>query len=83
MSPVKYDAMTRTADKPIPLLLWPFYAVWRLLTFVLNLVGRLLCSILGIALMIAGVLITMSVVGAPLGIPLASLGFLLLIRALF
>jgi hypothetical protein len=37
----------------------------------------------GIGLMIAGVAITMSVIGAPLGIPLASLGFLLLIRALF
>jgi hypothetical protein len=47
------------------------------------LVGRLLCSILGIALMVAGVLIAMSIVGAPLGIPLAALGFLLLIRALF
>lgn len=75
--------MTDSTDKPIPLLLWPFYAIWRLLTFILSVVGRLLCSILGIALMVAGVLITMSVVGAPLGIPLASLGFLLLIRALF
>ncbi len=67
----------------VPILLWPFYAIWRLLTFVLSLVGRLLCAVLGIAIMIAGVLITMSVVGAPLGIPLASLGLLLLIRALF
>jgi hypothetical protein len=75
--------MNDSADKPIPILLWPFYAVWRLLTLVLNLVGRLLCSILGIALMVAGVLIAMSIVGAPLGIPLAALGFLLLIRALF
>ena len=75
--------MNDSNDKPVPILLWPFYAVWRLLTFVLNLVGRLLCSILGIALMIAGVLIAMSVVGAPLGIPLAALGFLLLVRALF
>jgi hypothetical protein len=65
------------------LLLWPFYAIWRLLTFVLNIVGRLICSILGIGIMIAGIAITMSVVGAPIGIPLASLGFLLLIRAIF
>jgi hypothetical protein len=65
------------------LLSWPFYAIWRLLTFVLNIVGRLICSILGIGIMIAGVAITISVVGAPIGIPLASLGFLLLIRAIF
>jgi hypothetical protein len=63
--------------------LWPFYAIWRLLTFVLNVVGRLLGSILGLGFMIAGVAITMSVVGAPIGIPLASLGFLLLLRAVF
>ncbi len=75
--------MSDAADRPVPILLWPFYAVWRLLSFILSIVGRLLCSVLGIGLMVAGVLITMSVVGAPLGIPLASLGFLLLIRALF
>jgi hypothetical protein len=33
--------------------------------------------------MAAGVAISLSVVGAPLGIPIAAFGFLLLIRALF
>ncbi len=67
----------------VPVLLWPFYAIWRLLTFIVAVVGRLLCALLGIGLMAAGVTIALSVVGAPLGIPLASLGFLLLIRAIF
>ncbi len=75
--------MSDSTDTQVPILLWPFYAIWRLLTFILNLAGRLICSILGIGIMIAGVAITMSVIGAPIGIPLASLGFLLLIRALF
>ncbi len=75
--------MSDSTDTQVPLLLWPFYAIWRLLTFILNVAGRLICSVLGIGIMIAGVAITMSVVGAPIGIPLASLGFLLLIRALF
>ena len=75
--------MNEPTETHVPVLLWPFYAVWRLLSLVLSIVGRLLCSILGIAITIAGVVITMSVVGAPLGIPLASLGFLLLVRALF
>ena len=75
--------MSDSTDTQIPMLLWPFYATWRLLTFILNVAGRLICSVLGIGIMIAGVAITMSVVGAPIGIPLASLGFLLLIRALF
>ena len=75
--------MSNSTDTRVPVLLWPFYAIWRLLTFVLNVVGRLIFSILGLGLMIAGVAITMSVVGAPIGIPLASLGFLLLLRAVF
>ena len=75
--------MNDSTQSSVPILLWPFYAIWRLLTFVLNVVGRVLCALLGIAAMIGGVAITLSVVGAPLGIPLASLGFLLLVRALF
>jgi hypothetical protein len=75
--------MSNSTDTRVPVLLWPFYAIWRLLTFVLNVVGRLIGSILGLGFMIAGVAITMSVVGAPIGIPLASLGFLLLLRAVF
>ena len=70
-------------NNSVPLLLWPFYAIWRLLTLVLNIIGRILSALLGIVLMIAGVAVTLSVVGAPLGIPLASFGFLLLVRALF
>ena len=75
--------MSNSTDTRVPVLLWPFYAIWRLLTFVLNVVGRIICAILGLGIMIAGVAITMSVVGAPMGIPLASLGFLLLLRAVF
>ncbi len=75
--------MNDSTEKHIPILLWPFYAIWRLVTFVFEIVGRLLSALLGIGLMFAGVAITLSVVGAPLGIPLAALGFLLLVRALF
>mgnify|MGYP001811684271 CR=1 FL=1 len=75
--------MSDSKDNGIPLLLWPFYAIWRLLTFIVKAIGRLLCGILGIVLMVGGVTITMSVVAAPLGIPLAAFGFLLIIRAIF
>ncbi len=75
--------MNDSTPGQVPFLLWPLYALWRLLTFVLNVVGRLLCASLGIGIMIAGIAVTISVVGAPLGIPLTALGFLLLVRALF
>ncbi len=75
--------MSESSGNGVPLLLWPFYAIWRLLTFILELIGRLLCALLGIGLMAGGVAITLSIVGAPVGIPLASVGFLLLVRAIF
>lgn len=75
--------MSNPSENRVPILLWPFYAVWRLLTLILSAVGRLLCALLGLGIMIGGVAITMSVIGAPLGLPLAALGFLLLVRALF
>jgi hypothetical protein len=70
-------------DRQIPWLLWPFYAIWRLLSLILEITGRIICAILGLALMAAGVVVTLSIVAAPIGIPLAVFGFLLLIRALF
>jgi hypothetical protein len=75
--------MNDSTQSSVPILLWPFYAIWRLLTLILNLIGRVISALVGIALMVGGVAITLSVVGAPVGIPLASLGFLLLVRALF
>ena len=70
-------------ENRVPILLWPFYAIWRLLALILKAVGRLLCALLGLGIMVGGVVITMSVIGAPVGIPLAVLGFLLLVRAIF
>ena len=75
--------MTDENHNQIPLLLWPFYAVWRFLTLILNITGRIICAVLGITLMMVGVTIALSIVAAPLGIPLAAFGFLLLVRALF
>lgn len=71
------------SDRDVPILLWPFYAIWRLLTFVLEMVGRLICALIGLALMAAGTAITITVLAAPIGIPIAAIGFLLLVRAVF
>ena len=75
--------MTDAEERRTPWFLWPFFALWRLLTFILNATGRLVLVVVGIALMVVGWVITLTVVGAPLGIPLAILGFLLLLRAFF
>lgn len=65
------------ADTARPsLLLWPF-------TTLVKLLGRLLAALLGLLLMIAGVALTMTVLGAPVGIPMFIFGMLLAIRSIF
>lgn len=75
--------MANQNKRGTPILFWPFVAIWRLLTFILVITGRLLCAILGLLIMAIGVAVTLSVVGAPIGVPLAVFGVLLVIRALF
>jgi len=72
-----------SARKTASWFLWPFMAVWDLLALVLNITGRVLAAILGVGLMVVGIVLTMTVAGAPVGIPFAILGFLLIIRSLF
>lgn len=67
----------------VSILLWPFYATWRLLTMILAGLGRLLCGLLGLAIMGVGVGVSLTVIAAPIGVPLAVFGFLLMVRALF
>ena len=67
----------------VPWYLWPFWAIWRLVTGIMLLVGRLLAIVLGAVLMLAGFLLSLTVIGAIIGIPLAILGFMLVIRGLF
>ena len=66
-----------------PLLLFPFIILWNLVGFVLKMTGRIVAAILGLVLMIVGAILTVTVVGAVVGIPLAGLGILLVIRGFF
>jgi len=75
--------MNAAAVRSTPWLLWPFVALWALLGFVLRAIGRILCAVIGLALMAAGVALTLTVVGAVAGVPLAAFGMLLLARSLF
>ena len=75
--------MTDSTESQVPWILWPFHATWKLLTFILNVSGRILCAILGIGLMAAGVGLSLTIIGAVAGVPLAAFGFLLAVRALF
>ena len=63
--------------------LLPFKGLWYLILFFLKLPLRLLIGILGFAFMSVGIILTLTIVGAPVGIPLAIAGFLLLLRSIF
>lgn len=64
-------------------ILWPFVALWRLVTFILEMTGRFVAILLGFVLMAVGVLVSLTVVGAVVGVPLALFGLLLVFRGLF
>ena len=66
-----------------PWFLGPFVAIWRLLTIIIALTGRLIAVILGLALMIVGGIASLTIIGAVVGIPLIIFGLLLMLRGLF
>ena len=61
----------------------PFVWLWKFLAFILELTGRLLGAVLGMLLMVVGLVLTITVIAAPVGIPLIVFGFLLLLRSFF
>ncbi len=69
--------------KNTPWLLRPFIWLWNFIAFIVGLTGRLLAVVLGLALMLVGVILTVTVVGAIAGIPLFIIGLLLVVRGLW
>jgi hypothetical protein len=66
-----------------PWILWPFVAVWRLVALIIEITGRLVAAVLGLVLMSVGVVVSLTVVGLVIGIPLILFGFLLVVRGFF
>ena len=75
--------MTTHTQKQIPWYLWPFATLWKLLAVIVELTGRFLAMVLGIVFIVVGIIISLTIVGAIIGIPLAIIGLLLLMRGLF
>ena len=64
-------------------LLRPFVWLWNLIAYIVQLTGRLVAVVLGLALMMVGVILTITVVGAIAGVPLFIIGVLLVVRGLW
>ncbi len=63
-------------------LLWPFVALFRLVAGILVLGGRFLVMVLGMLFIFVGILVSLTIVGAIVGIPLALVGLLMVFRGL-
>ena len=81
----------------VPWYLWPFWAIWMLLATIVEMVGRFVAIVLGLVFILvgvlvisfqrdrpySGVLVSLTVIGAIVGIPLAIIGLLLALRGIF
>ena len=72
-----------THKQSIPWYLWPFAAIWKLLTVIVEMTGRFVAMILGIVFVIVGVIASLTIIGAIIGVPLAVIGLLLFFRGMF
>lgn len=70
-------------DNNVSCLVWPFWVVWRLVAGIVEATGRLVAVLIGLVLMIVGVVLTITIVGGIVGVPLIVFGFLLMIRGLW
>ena len=75
--------MTTETKQHIPWFLWPFAALWKLLAVIVELTGRFLAMVLGLVFILVGGIVSLTVIGAIIGIPLAIVGLLLLLRGIF
>jgi hypothetical protein len=72
-----------THTNATPWFLLPFVALWKFVALLVNLTGRLVAVILGATLMLAGGFLCLTVIGTVVGLPLAALGLIIVLRGLF
>lgn len=65
------------------LILSPFVLLGKVILTVIKLIGRFMGLFIGFVLMVVGVILSATIVGAVIGVPLATLGMLLMARSLF
>jgi len=75
--------MASPARATAPWIFWPIAALWDLLAFILRLTGRVVGALMALALLTIGALLTLTVILAPIGIPVFIVGLLLLVRSVF
>jgi len=75
--------MTTQTKQHIPWYVWPFAAIWKLLAVIVEMTGRFVAMVLGFVLILVGVIVSLTIIGAIVGVPLAIISLLLLLRGIF
>lgn len=65
------------------LLLLPLVLIWRPVSMLVQITGILLALLIGFIFMVVGVALSMTVVGAVIGVPLLFLGVMITLRAIY
>ena len=71
-----------THAKRVHWLLWPIWALWWFVATIIELTGRFIAILLGTVLIVVGLLLCLTIVGAIVGIPVALFGAMLVVRGL-
>ena len=64
------------------LLALPFRLLWWVVRGIVELTGRLLAVLIGVVLVVAGVILTLTVIGAIVGVPLIAIGVGLILKGI-
>ncbi|MCS7246834.1 MAG: hypothetical protein NZ840_01150 [Anaerolineales bacterium] len=69
--------------KRVPWWLAPLWVGWRLVTTIMEFTGRVVAVSLGFVLMLGGILLSLTLLGAIIGVPLIFVGVLLVLCGIF
>jgi hypothetical protein len=58
-------------------------ALWKLIAGIVEFTGRFVAMVLGIVFMIVGAIVSLTIIGAIVGVPLAIIGLLMFLRGIF
>ena len=77
------NKLKMTHKNAIPWYLWPFAAIWQLIATIVGMTGRFVAMVLGLVFILVGVLVSLTLIGAIVGIPMALIGLLLFLKGIF
>ena len=67
----------------LSIIFWPFQLIWFVVGFVFHVLGWVASIVASLFLVILGIVLTCTILGAFMGIPLVLFGILLLLKSIF